>query len=126
MKIHVGKYSAYEKDYIAISIFHQGHLTFSSCKDADLCESYGPKMGFHPCGWRIEEDSRYDGPFMLKDGDTLQNSLQNVIDILREKNRLGREIIDSNAEERLQELQTKLKVPLAEVEDIIYRSFLSL
>jgi len=125
MEIYVGKYRAYEKDYIGVSVFHQGHLLFSSYEDADLCESYNAKMRRHRCGWPIEEDSRYDGPFMLEDETALPTALKTVIDVLKEKNRLGRGSTDSNTEKRLKELQIELKEPLAEVEEIIYKNFLS-
>jgi len=100
-------------------------LLFSSNEDAVLCDSYGPKMGCHPCGWRIEEDSRYDGPFMLEDETALPVVLETVIDVLKEINKLGRDSVDSNSEERLEELQTELKEPLAEIKGIIYKNFLS-
>jgi hypothetical protein len=125
MEIYVGKYSAYEKDYIGVSIFHQGHLLFSSDEDAVLCESNNAKMRYHPYGWPIKKDSRYDGPFMLEDETALPAALKTVIDVLKERNKLGREPVDSNSEERLKELQIELKEPLAEVEEIIYKNFLS-
>lgn len=92
-------YASYQEcsDTLSISIFHVGYLTIGlSSNTAEICDSYGTKMGEHPQHWDIIDRRTKD----IKDPTyvciELENedepALRKMIDLLKEKKELTRKL----------------------------------